>query len=425
MSKELTGHQILIILIGFALIGSFTGFILKSITSEKRPPDKVEEAPPPPPPPPPPPVITLQDMPSTMPFAFDIFLNSVKNKFKENIVMSPYGAYSSMAMIYFGSEGETKSQIGSVLNLDNINEEDGKKLNQLLQNHISNSTDVNVLNANAFFMKRGPIIKEEFKEMANNYFSGEIDYLPETGKTINDWLNKKTEDKIDKIIGDGPISPLATSYLLSAVYFDAPWSKEVRKENTRNLEFNAPTEKKEVEMISITDSLLYLNDDEVKIITINYKNQSFSLHIIMPKKDLDTFYEALNERKLNNLKERMTKEEVEVLIPKFSFDKTIQLEEALRSMNVSSVLNPSTASLTGIIDASNEADEQLFIGNFLQKIVLKVEESEEEAVVSVEEVEGRQSPKKELIINNPFLFIIEETTTSTIILMGQITDPSL
>lgn len=424
MSKELTGHQILIILIGFALIGSFTGFILKSITSEKRPPDKVEEAPPPPPPPPPPPVITLQDMPSTMPFAFDIFLNSVKNK-KENIVMSPYGAYSSMAMIYFGSEGETKSQIGSVLNLDNINEEDGKKLNQLLQNHISNSTDVNVLNANAFFMKRGPIIKEEFKEMANNYFSGEIDYLPETGKTINDWLNKKTEDKIDKIIGDGPISPLATSYLLSAVYFDAPWSKEVRKENTRNLEFNAPTEKKEVEMISITDSLLYLNDDEVKIITINYKNQSFSLHIIMPKKDLDTFYEALNERKLNNLKERMTKEEVEVLIPKFSFDKTIQLEEALRSMNVSSVLNPSTASLTGIIDASNEADEQLFIGNFLQKIVLKVEESEEEAVVSVEEVEGRQSPKKELIINNPFLFIIEETTTSTIILMGQITDPSL
>lgn len=425
MNKELTGHQILIILIGFALIGSLTGFVLKSVTSEKRTPTQIEEPPvAPPPPPPPPPTITLQDMPTTATFAIDLFINTAKNK-KENIVISPYAAHSALTMIYFGSEESTKDEIGSALNLSNINDDDLKKVNQLLQEYINNSTNIEILPANSFFIKRGFIIKEEFKKIAADYFSGRIDHLPETGKNINNWIEEKTNNKINNIIGDGPISPLTTSYLLSAVYFNAPWNKEIRKDNTKRSSFNSPGGEKEVDMMTVTDSFSYIDDNEVKMISMAYKNQNFSFHIISPQEGLDKFYEAFDARKLNNLKERSASERITLIMPKFSFDNTVQLEGSLRNMNMSSVLNPSTANLTGIADGHEEAEENLFVVNFLQRTKINIEESEEEELISVDEVEREEGGVKTITIDNPFIFLIEETTTNTIILMGQIIDPSL
>lgn len=424
MNKELTGHQILIILIGFALIGSFTGFILKSVTSEKHTPVEIEE-PEEPTPPPPPPAVTLQDMPPTTSFAFDIFTNTVKNK-NENIVISPYSVYTALAMIYFGAEGETKREMGSALNLTNINEEDAKKVNLLLQEHLNSSTDIDIFPVNGLFIKRGPVIKEEFKRNTDNYFFGKVDYLPETGKNINEWISEKTNNNIAGIIGDGPISPLTTSYLLSAVYFDAPWGKEISKNKTKKEKFATPNGEKEVDMMSITDSFSYLSDSEVKMISINYKNQNFSFHIIMPQDELSDFYEIFDDRKLNNFKERRIFEKINLKLPKFSFNSTVQLEGALRNMDITSALNPASANFSNIIDNYDGIEENLFIGNFLQKVNVKIKETEEETIVSVDEIKRDDNDNIiTLSINNPFIFIVEETTTNTIILMGQILDPSL
>ncbi len=423
MNKEITGHQILIILIGFALVGSLTGFILKSVTSEKHTPVPVEE--PAPPPPPPPPSLTLQDMPSTTSFAFDMFTNTVKGR-KENMVISPYGAHTTLAMIYFGAGGETKRELGSALNLLNLNEDDGKKVLLLLQEHLSKSTDVDIFSTSALFMKRGPVIKEEYKRNVEEYFFGKVDYLPEVGKTINEMISEKTDNKIDNIISDGPISPLATSYLLSAVYFDAPWSKEIDKGRTEKKEFTTPNGSKEVDMMSVTDSFFYLTDSEVDMLSMEYKNQNISFHIIMPSEGLDNFYEAFNDRKFSNLKERRTLTKVNLKIPKFSFNKTIQLESALRNVGVASGLNPATATFNDIIDSYEGIEDNLFIGNFLQKTSIKIKESDKESETTPEELSREEDDSVLVItIDNPFVFIIEETTTNTILFMGQIVDPSL
>lgn len=146
----------------------------------------------------------------------------------------------------------------------------------------------------------------------------------------------------------------------------------------------------------------------------------------MPQDELSDFYEIFDDRKLNNFKERRIFEKINLKLPKFSFNSTVQLEGALRNIDITSALNPASANFSNIIDNYDGIEENLFIGNFLQKVNVKIKETEEETIVSVDEIKRDDNDNIiTLSINNPFIFIVEETTTNTIILMGQILDPSL
>jgi serpin B len=77
-------------------------------------------------------------------------------------------------------------------------------------------------------------------------------------------------------------------------------------------------------------------------------------------------------------------------------------------------------------DFSNISDLQLYITDVLHQTFIETNEEGTEAAAATVVIIGTTSmppPTPVINVNRPFLYLIRETTTGTIVFMGQVTDP--
>ncbi len=423
MQKEITTVQTVIILVAFAIIGSVIGLVIRGVVQEEENitafKNEEEQKPDPEPEPEPEPSYTLEDIPSFNGFAATALKNIAQEK-NENFIFSPLTGIQSLLSLYVGTNGETKQEIGGALNFSE-NMEKTKETFLLFQEHLKKNGGANLNAVNAFYVQRGFILEDDYKNDLQKYFNTKTDYLPETGKSINDWLKEKTDENIKNIVSDGPISPLVTSYLLSAINFNVPFGNEFDKEKTTDKPFLVEDEEIKVSTMKQTNSFSYLDSEEVAMISINYKGGDFVFHAIMPKeKSLSTFYATLDENIFLTLKEEQNFDIVNIELPRFSVKNTLQMEPFFRNIGLGNVLNPALADFSPAIKISEREEGALFVSNVLHKASLSVKEKEK----STEGESSSSNDYKTIKINRPFIFLVEEARTNNIILAGQVTNPS-
>ncbi len=56
--------------------------------------------------------------------------------------------------------------------------------------------------------------------------------------TINQWVEKQTNDKIQNLLGPGTVTPLTRLILTNAIYFKAAWADQFNKDGTENEDFH-------------------------------------------------------------------------------------------------------------------------------------------------------------------------------------------
>jgi serpin B len=109
-------------------------------------------------------------------------------------------------------------------------------------------------------------------------------------------------------------------------------------------------------------------------------------------------------------------------LPKFRLEYSVQLKSPLQALGMKTAFDPLQADFSGIAP-------QLYISAVLQKTFVEVkEEGTEAAAVTGIDVEaaGIEMPPPhpfEMIVNRPFLFLIEDNQTGTILFMGVMHDP--
>jgi len=110
-------------------------------------------------------------------------------------------------------------------------------------------------------------------------------------------------------------------------------------------------------------------------------------------------------------------------MPKFTFESSFSLSEALITMGMTDAFNPDVADFSGMADAD------LFIQEALHKAFIAVDENGTEAAAATAVIIGVTSapmPVEPIVVNidKPFLFYIQDAETGEILFMGRVLNPS-
>ena len=139
---------------------------------------------------------------------------------------------------------------------------------------------------------------------------------------------------------------------------------------------------------------------------------------------LEHLEDALTVAELENRLSELSPKRLNVYLPRFSITSNLSLGEALQGLGMSLPFQPD-ADFSGITAA-----DQLNIGKVLQDARIDFDEGGTEAtVVTVVTMVGRgisQKPAPPAVLfkaDRPFMFLVRENSTGSILFMGRVTQP--
>lgn len=357
----------------------------------------------------------------------DFSLNLYKELAKKegNIFFSPYGVSSVLSMAYSGAKGDTAKELGEALCFKTSQENvpaEFKKLNaQLLFNarNWNNKLDI----ANALCLTGGTVDKSFSNLLQDNYeakiFTGGVN-------EINDWCKLKTNGKIPRIIDT--LSSNSVCVLLNAVYFKGTWEKIFDKIETVNAPFKISSDiETSVPLMNKKSMFKILNKKDFQAVSIPYKGNVLSMIVILPRdiNGLKKFEKQLTAASLKNIlveSDNRKLEDTQLHLPRFKFETEYDLVQPCQSLGIKKAFSENFADFSGI---SGSAKNNLLITQLMQKTFLDVNEEGTEAIAVTTWAVGAYSiPTSIFRADHPFIFLIRDNQTNTILFMGRLADPS-
>lgn len=172
-------------------------------------------------------------------------------------------------------------------------------------------------------------------------------------------------------------------------------------------------------MMSRKSDIEYGSGDDYKAIRLPYGNKKISMYCILPKEGtaIKDYLKTMDPDKWKKIRESIsTKENVMVQIPRFKLEYGIkELKTSLTKLGMGEAFTP-RADFSGIGD-------EISISRVLHKAIIEVnEEGSEAAGVTVVEMEKQAAPLEQIkfLANRPFLFLIADDETGSIIFMGKL-----
>ena len=358
-------------------------------------------------------------------FAFNIFREVSALAEKPNTFFSPLSLNLALGMLYNGTSGDTRAEMAEVLGMADLTEteinEYYQKMSQALLN-IDPLTDISI--ANSIWYRDGFPVKQLFIDINKTYFDAEVKSLdfskPDAAGIINKWCAEKTKDKIKEII-ENPIDDDVIMYLINALYFKSKWQFKFDKKDTKQDDFTkSGNQKIKVNMMAQTADLPYYADEHLQCVEMPYGNQAFSMVAILPENDmnLDQLIEYLDNTAWQNIVNNMYEHNVWLKLPRFKIECDIPLNEPVKNVGMQRIFGGGFA---------NISDIALCVSDIKQKTFVEVNEKGTEAaavtVIEMRYTSAGPSTPPQFFANRPFLYMIKEKSTGTILFIGRMDEP--
>jgi serpin B len=361
-------------------------------------------------------------------FALEFF-SQWSRRTDKNIVVSPFSMSAALGMTYPGARAATAHQMKTVLHFHKSPELQNSQFSKLMASINEPGSPMAV--SNTIWMQRGFSIEKDFLEVNSKYFDSnfrQVDFAGAADSSrvaINTTIEDQTQDKIKNLLPPGSINSLTRLVLTNAIYFKDSWVTAFDPGKTKDRDFFAspgkPVTTKFMELRDVNFS--FFEDDRVTILELPYNNDRFSMLILLPKGDLEGFEKSLTATAYNSWNFAQGRFRT-IQLPKFKIDHEVQPVDILKDFGMTDAFQEGKANFTGI---SKEA--KLFISGIFHKAFIEVNEEGTEAAAAtavVVQAESISENPKELnfIANRPFLFILRDRTTNSILFIGRVNDPS-
>lgn len=361
---------------------------------------------------------------------------ALENK-RKNVMISPFSLNLAMAMCWNGADGQTKEQIKNTLGfVGNTDDDVNSFFKKMIETLPKTDPSVKLSIANSIWQHKDFAVLESFMDTNKKWFNASVQSLDfrngNSVNIINDWCSNNTNGMIKKIIDE--IKPNEVLFLINALYFKAPWKNEFKTEKTTMQPFHLRDgSSKNVSTMNQEITCQYSEGTRYRAATLPYGNEAFNMTFILPNdgylpEDLFTLLEPIssttnvwstiiNNKSLNKL---------DIYLPKFKFEYEIEFNDILKKMGITDAFSASLANFSRIAQIQPPYNN-LVISKVIQKTAIEVNEkgSEAAAVTSVGIGVTSVGPNKnEFRVNRPFIFVISEKHTSTILFAGKVEIPS-
>ena len=361
-------------------------------------------------------------------FAFDLY--RVLGEEESNIFFSPYSISAALAMTYAGAEGTTESEMADVLKFtlpQNLLHPSFNLLDLRLSVIAEEDSTFSLHIVNALWGQTGYTFLPEFLGVLAANYGAAVRFLDFSNDTelcreiINEWVMEQTEGRIADLIPPNLLTSVTKLVLTNAIYFKAQWLFQFDEMGTYDRPFSLiDGEQVAVPMMSQTEHFLTATGDGYMAAELPYSNRRASMLVIVP--DEGYFFEVEN-RLGNDLIAEITGSLMDanlyLCMPKFETVSAFQLENALAEMGMPSAFGVS-ADFSGM-----DGTLSLYIASVVHKAFVSVDEKGTEAAaataVLMQKLNGESSV--EFIIDRPFIYLIRDRGTGTILFIGRILNP--
>lgn len=355
-----------------------------------------------------------------------------------NVMLSPYSISQALAMTYAGARGQTAVQMAQVLHFDLPPERLHPAFNRLDLDLQAAGGDLEgekqkfQLNvANALWGQQDYSFLADYLDLlAINYGAGLrlVDFKtnPEAARqAINDWISQQTQKKIQNAVGPGVIHSDTRLALANAIYFNADWQTPFAAQKTRSAPFylldGSPVD---VPLMSFekAKSLAYAAGQGYQATVLPYAGNTASMVVIVPEAgNFDAFEAGLDAQKLADILSGLKAQPVALSLPKFTFEGDYQLSNTLANLGMPDAFS-GQADFSGM-----DGQGGLSIGSVIHKTYVAVDEKGTEAAAATiitMEVTAMQDQPVRLVVDRPFLFLIRDDATNTILFLGRVVNPA-
>lgn len=362
-------------------------------------------------------------------FALDLY--SMLKKEEGNLFFSPYSISSALAMTYGGARGDTAEEMAKALRFalgaDRIHPAFAELNTALAQ--IQKRGQVQLHIANSLWPQKNYRLLPEYLTLTKRYYGVSVtpvDFAKsaeEARKLINRWVEDRTNEKIRDLIGPGALDPVTVLVLVNAIYFKGNWASQFDPKRTAECDFSLLDDAKaRVSMMYQKGKFGYGEIEGAQLLELPYVGKELSMVLILPAKPegLSKVEDQLTPDNLGSWVSRLSEQDVNVYLPKFKVTwGTFELNKPLQALGMRKAFG-SGADFSGM-DGTNT----LFIGLVLHKAFVEVNEEGTEAAAATAVVMKRSAPKIPIFrADRPFLFLIRDNVTGSILFIGRILDPS-
>ncbi len=369
-------------------------------------------------------------------FAFDLY-RALREKENSNIFYSPFSISIALAMTWAGARGETERQMAETLHFTlpqdrlhpafNALDLELAQRGQGAQGKDGKGFRLHIVNA--LWGQQGFQFLPEFLDtLARHYGAGLrlLDFAgnPEAArKVINDWVGDQTEGRIRDLIPPGAVDPLTRLVLSNAIYFNAAWAEPFEKNLTADGPFYLLDGRQVmVPMMRQTAHLGYAEGEGFQVVELPYEGQELAMVILLPDAGrFEEFENSLDAERVEEILGRLAYGQVTLTMPRFRIESDFGLADMLAAMGMPAAFRPDQADFSGM-----DGSRDLYISHILHKAFISVDESGTEAAAATAVVVGLTAlmPSAEMTVDRPFIFLIRDLQTGTILFVGRVVNPA-
>lgn len=359
-----------------------------------------------------------------------------------NLFFSPPSLEVALAMTMAGARGETARQMADVLHLDAsavaLPEDSLTAGIQQWQDALLPAPDdslVTLTLASSLWGQKGSGFSPTFQDLTRKRFGAELQEVDfgrpaAAAGAINAWVAQATRGRIAELVAAEALNDRTRLVLANAVYFRGSWRHPFAATATSEQPFRVGGRDVATATMSQRARLRYAEDADLQVLELPYRasgGRSLGLVVVLPRAEdgLADVVPLLTASTFDAWLARLQPRLVQVSLPKFQTSGQLRLGELLATMGMPLAFSDA-ADFGGML--ADAAGPPLKIDDVLHKGWLEVDEKGTEAAAATGVVMGITSapPPEEPVVfraDHPFLFIIRDDATGTILFMGRLLDP--
>lgn len=348
-----------------------------------------------------------------------------------NVAFSPASVEAALAMTAAGARGETATEMRTVLHLESDAAID--RVGHALRAWDDTArTEYTLRVANRLFGEDRYAFEQAYLDRVATVFAAPLEPLdfegaPEAQRThINDWVAQHTRDRIRDLLPPLSIIPETRLVLVNAVYLEAHWAEPFERHQTRPDAFRIDAATSvQVDTMHRRFHAQHGVIDGATVIELPYRAGELAMRFVLPAEGAAPETWA-TEAHLSDATE-LGRLEIMLSLPKFRVETpTIALREYLEAQGMRRAFSQADADFTGIA-APPSPDDRLYVSGVFHKAFVRVdEEGTEAAAATAAPMAARGRPPSmppEVRFDRPFLFLLRDVRTGTVLFLGRVSDP--
>jgi serpin B len=351
-----------------------------------------------------------------------------------NLFFSPASISTALAMTYAGARHETAEQMARALHFtmpqDRLHPAFASMIRSMEAGGSKGAYRLSM--ANRLWGPKGYHYRPEFLATTRKHYGAELAQVDfsaseQARQTINAWVSEKTEGKIADLIPSGTLSSLTRLVLTNAIYFKGTWSEPFAKSMTQEAPFHVTSDKTtKAPLMHRQDNLRFWAGEGLKALELPYAGDDLGMTVLLPDAidGLPALEAGLTVEKLGRWLSALRSQRVDVALPRFRVTSEFSLGQTLAGMGMPLAFDPDRADFSGITGV-----EPLHIAAVIHKAFVDVNEEGTEAAAATGVVVATRAarPAQPLAVfraDHPFLFLIRDLKTGSILFLGRVVNPN-